>query len=107
MDTGARYQAVVVGASLGGIEALQTILGGLRMELPVPVLVAQHLFPGVSRLDKRLARTSGLPVGWASDGQAMEPGRVYLCPGRSLLRLEPDGTLTVAPARGAGLVRAG
>ena len=27
MDTGARYQAVVVGASLGGIEALQTILG--------------------------------------------------------------------------------
>jgi len=102
MDTGARYQAVVVGASLGGIEALQTILGGLRAELPVPVLVAQHLFPGVSRLDKRLARTSGLPVGWASDGQAVEPGRVYLCPGRSLLRLEPDGTLTVAPARGPG-----
>ena len=100
MDTRARYQAVVVGASLGGIEALQTILGGLRTELPVPVLVAQHLFPGVSRLDKRLARTSGLPVGWASDGQAVEPGRVYLCPGRSLLRLEPDGTLTVAPARG-------
>jgi chemotaxis response regulator CheB len=45
----------------------------------VPVLVAQHLFPGVSRLDERLARASGLPVGWASDGQAVEPGRVYLC----------------------------
>ncbi len=102
MDTGARYQAVVVGASLGGIEALQTILGGLRVELPVPVLVAQHLFPGVSRLDERLARTSRLPVGWASDGQAVEPGRVYLCPGRSFVRLEPDGTLTVAPAEGPG-----
>jgi len=102
MDTGARYQVVVVGASLGGTEALQAILGGLRTELPVPVLVAQHLFPGVSQLDKRLARTTGLPVGWASDGQAVEPGRVYLCPGRSFVRLEPDGTLTVAPAEGLG-----
>jgi PAS domain S-box-containing protein len=101
MDAEARYQAVVVGASLGGVEALQTVLGGLRGELPVPVLVAQHLFPGVSRLDERLARASGLPVGWASDGQAVEPGRVHLCPGRSFVRLEPDGTLTVAPSQEA------
>jgi len=100
VDTAVRYQAVVVGASLGGVEALRTILAGLRGELPVPVLVAQHLPPEGSRLDDRLARASGLPVGWASDGEAVRPGRVYLCPGRSSVRLEPDGTLTVARGRG-------
>jgi chemotaxis response regulator CheB len=59
MDTEARYQAMVVGASLGGVEALRTVLGGLRRELPVPVLVAQHLPPGVSQLDERLAHPTG------------------------------------------------
>ena len=101
MEMEARYRAVVVGASLGGIEALQAILQGLRLELPVPVLIAQHLSPGVSQLAERLARTSGRSVQWAADGQAVEGGQVYLCPGRSFVRLEPDGTVTVAPASGS------
>jgi signal transduction histidine kinase/chemotaxis response regulator CheB len=100
MDSGGRYQAVVIGASLGGVEALRTILGGLRRELPVPLLVAQHLVPEGSRLNELLARVSGLQVAWASDGQAVQAGRVYLCPGRSAVRLEPDGTLTVTTGQG-------
>ncbi|MER7008174.1 chemotaxis protein CheB [Dactylosporangium sp. NPDC000555] len=103
----ARYGAVVIGASLGGGEALQVLLGGVRTELPVPVVVAQHLAPAPSRLDAILSRVSRHPVGWAHDGEVAAPGRVYLCPGRTLVRLEPDGTMTVrASMRGSsyGLV---
>jgi signal transduction histidine kinase/chemotaxis response regulator CheB len=97
MNSGVRYQAVVIGASAGGVGALRAILGGLRTTPSAPLLVAQHLYAGGGRLDVTLARVSGLPVGWAGDGQAVQPGRVYLCPGRSVMRLEPDGTLTVTP----------
>lgn len=91
---GSRYRVVVIGASLGGPEALQIVLSGLRTKLPVPVIVAQHLGPMVSRLDTILGRVSRHPVEWASDGERVRPGHVYLCPGRTLVRLEPDGTLT-------------
>ncbi|SES32374.1 chemotaxis protein CheB [Lentzea albida] len=93
----ARYQVVLVGASLGGAEALQVLLGGLRTDLPAPVVVVQHLGPGTSALDSVLGKVSRHPVVWAHDGVLLEPGTVYLCPGRTGVRLEPDGTLTVQP----------
>lgn len=98
-----RYQVVVVGASLGGTEALQILLGGLRHPLPVPVVVALHLGPGVSRFDVLLGRVSPVPVAWAQDGDEAKPGRVYLVPGRSSARLEPDGTLTVRRLLGSSM----
>ncbi|USX53497.1 chemotaxis protein CheB [Lentzea sp. HUAS12] len=96
----ARYQVVLVGASLGGAEALQVLLGGLRTDLPAPVVVVQHLGPGTSALDSVLGKVSRHPVVWAHDGVRLEPGTVYLCPGRTGVRLEPDGTLTVRPMAG-------
>ncbi|MFD4636048.1 chemotaxis protein CheB [Lentzea sp. NPDC058436] len=96
----ARYQVVLVGASLGGAEALQVLLGGLRTDLPAPVVVVQHLGPGASALDVVLQRVSRHPVVWAHDGQLLEPGTVHLCPGRTRVSLEPDGTLTVQPVAG-------
>ncbi|GGM86982.1 hypothetical protein GCM10011609_24440 [Lentzea pudingi] len=101
----ARYQAVLIGASLGGAEALQVLLGGLRTDLPAPVVIAQHLGPGVSHLHTMLGRVSRHPVVWAEDGQVLEAGHVYLCPGRTQVRLEPDGTLTVRPRPGRSSMR--
>lgn len=91
----ARYRGVVLGSSLGGVEALQLVLGGLRAEIDVPVVVAHHLGPVASRLEKVLGRTSRLPVRWAADGGEVEPGVVHLCPPRTMVRWEPDGTFTV------------
>ncbi|GHH27802.1 chemotaxis protein CheB [Lentzea cavernae] len=101
----ARYRAVVIGASLGGAEALQVLLGGLRTDLPVPVVIAQHLGPGVSHLHTMLGRASRHPVVWAQDGQVLSAGHVYLCPGRTQVSLEPDGTLTVHPKPGKSSMR--
>ena len=36
---------VVVGASAGGVEALTTLVGGLRVPFPAPIVIAQHLDP--------------------------------------------------------------
>ena len=91
---------MVIGASLGGTEALRILLGGIRSALPVPIVAVVHQGPAVSRLDVVLGRASRSPVVWAEDGAEAEPGRVYLCPGRSTVRLEPDGTLTVRRSRG-------
>ena len=101
-----RYQVVVVGASLGGTEALRILLGGMHSTLPVPIVVVIHQGPAASRLDMVLDRASQSPVQWAEDGAEAAPGRVYLCRGRSIVRLEPDGTLTVqpSPATSAGAV---
>ncbi|MBB4689934.1 chemotaxis protein CheB [Paractinoplanes abujensis] len=90
-----RYQGVVVGSSLGGIEALQLVLGRVQRLIGVPIVVAHHIGPSVSRLEKVLGRTSRLPVRWATDGGPVEPNVVHLCPPRSLVRWEPDGTFTV------------
>ncbi|HEX8519572.1 MAG TPA: chemotaxis protein CheB [Pseudonocardia sp.] len=97
MTSRSRYRAVLIGASLGGVEALQVVLGSLRTDLAVPVLVTQHTGPRLSTLDRLLGRVSRLPVGWAVDGDEAQPGRVHLCPPGSVLRLDPDGTVSVEP----------
>ena len=95
-----RYRGVVVGSSLGGVEALQVVFGALRGELPVPVVVAHHLGPSASLLEKVLGRATRLPVRWAADGAPVTPGTVHLCPARSVVRWEPDDTFTVRPHGG-------
>ncbi|MEU4691917.1 chemotaxis protein CheB [Actinoplanes sp. NPDC023714] len=92
-----RYSVVVIGCSLGGAEALQVVLGSLRTTPSAAVLVVLHIGPATSRLTSVLERVTPLPVDWAADGAHILPGRVYLCPARSSMRLEPDATLSVRP----------
>jgi two-component system chemotaxis response regulator CheB len=72
---------VVIGASTGGPPALAMILADLPGDLPVPVLVVQHMADGfVEGLASWLDGLSRLPVAMAQDGQCMEPGNVYVAP---------------------------
>src|SRR5688572_26332751 len=91
----ASYSAVVMGASLGGVEALQLIVGGLTDRMRLPMLVTQHMSARGSVLDKVLQRAGSLPVNWAVHGETVEPGVIYLCPPTSVLMLDPGRPLTV------------
>src|SRR3989304_3924791 len=67
---GERPRLVVgIGASAGGPQALQALLAEFPTEVPVPVLVVQHIPPRfVTALVRRLQDASPLPLRVASAG---------------------------------------
>src|SRR5579872_1493141 len=69
----------VVGASLGGVEALKRLLGGLPGDLPATICIVLHTAP-TSRglLPEVLQRASALPVVSPNDDTPIERGRVYV-----------------------------
>lgn len=78
---------VAIAASTGGPSALATILAGLA-GLQAPVLVVQHLHTDfVDGLVDWMSRVSALPVETASSSQTARPGRIYVAPGGTHLRL--------------------
>jgi two-component system chemotaxis response regulator CheB len=74
-------ELVVVGTSLGGLSALEILLGGLPKAFPLPIAVVQHR--GVES-DETLALLlqvhCALPVLEPDDKDPIEGGRVYLAP---------------------------
>jgi two-component system chemotaxis response regulator CheB len=76
-----RRDFVVIGASAGGIEALQAVLSKLPPRLDAAVLVALHRHPTApSSLADLLARCSALPLEEGKDGQRIRRRTVYLAP---------------------------
>jgi two-component system chemotaxis response regulator CheB len=74
-----RRDMVVVGASAGGIEALCQLVRGLPPEFPGSLFIVVH-FPSSasSTLPQILSRAGSLPARHATDGEAVEPGRIYV-----------------------------
>jgi two-component system chemotaxis response regulator CheB len=82
-------QAVVVGASTGGPQALARLLAKLPGDLPVPVAIALHIPIGFTAdLARRLDRRSTLRVVEAFDGLELHPGLAVLARAGLHLRLE-------------------
>ena len=72
---------VVIGTSLGGLHALETLLGGLPASFPVPVAIVQHRsYQSGSSLATALQRHTPLRVREPHDKERILPGRVYLAP---------------------------
>jgi two-component system chemotaxis response regulator CheB len=88
--------AVVVAVSTGGPNALATMIADLPAELPVPVLVAQHMPPRFTRtLAERLDRTTALSVVEATAGEEVVAGRLYIAPGGRHMALARRGRRVV------------
>lgn len=72
---------IVVGASAGGVQALQQLIAELPPELPAAVLIVLHLSSsGTSVLHNILSRAGALPVTQAVDGEQLERGHAYVAP---------------------------
>ena len=72
---------IVIGASAGGVQALQELVSQLPPELPASVLVVLHLMSaGTSVLDSILGRAGDLPATQARDGERLERGHIYSAP---------------------------
>ncbi|MDB5746220.1 MAG: Protein-glutamate methylesterase [Massilia sp.] len=81
---------VVIGGSLGAINALKVILASLPEDFPAAILIVTHIGSNRSMLPQILQKISALPVRHATDGEPITPGRVLLAP--------PDEHLTVVTA---------
>jgi two-component system chemotaxis response regulator CheB len=76
-----RPRIIAVGASLGGLEATQILLGGLPASFGCPLVIVQHRRPEVdSRLVELLNARSAMPVIEPDDKEAIEAGHVYVAP---------------------------
>jgi len=92
-----RRDMVVIGSSTGGPQALAAVISKLPADLPVPVVVVQHMPPVFTKhLAARLDQGSPLTVTEAADGDTVRPGQVLIAPGGSHLELKRDGVNIVA-----------
>jgi two-component system, chemotaxis family, protein-glutamate methylesterase/glutaminase len=72
---------IVIGTSMGGIEALGNVLSQLPVDFPSPLFAVMHLHPhSPSMLDRMLAGKTPLSVKFAEDGAVPQPGTLYLAP---------------------------
>ena len=85
------HSIVVVGASAGGLEALQALVAGLPSDFPAAVFVVWHISaesPGL--LPQILAHHGKLPVRHAEDGAPIKLGTIYVAPPDRHLVLKDD-----------------
>jgi two-component system chemotaxis response regulator CheB len=72
---------IVVGASAGGVEALQKMVAELPADLPAAVFTVLHVAPrSRSFLPDILNAAGPLPARHATDGLKIEKGRIYVAP---------------------------
>jgi two-component system chemotaxis response regulator CheB len=75
-------EVLAIGTSTGGPNALAELVPALPADLPVPVLIVQHMPPDfTARLAERLAAKSRIAVCEGADGQQLTPGRAWVAPG--------------------------
>ena len=74
-----RFPIVGVGASAGGLDALQRLFGSMPAEGGLAFVVTTHLNPQQpSLLEQILARSTRMPVLIARDGQEVAPNHVFV-----------------------------
>lgn len=82
---------IVVAVSTGGPAALNTLIPRLSGQLPVPILLVQHMPPNfTASLAENLNAKSALTVKEAEAGEAALPGHVYIAPGGYHMVVQPN-----------------
>lgn len=85
---------VAIGVSTGGPPAVQQVLSELPANFPAAILIAQHMpsaFTGA--FAKRLDSLSQISVKEAEDGDKLNPGWAYVCPGGQHISIVMNGAL--------------
>ncbi len=86
---GGPVDVVAIGVSTGGPNALAQIIPALTADIPVPILIVQHMPPMFTALlAERLAAQAAIPVVEAVDGIPVDPGCAYIAPGDYHLLVE-------------------
>ena len=79
---------IVVGASLGGLSAIATVLKELSPDIPAAILAVIHIGEQNAQLPRYFGTRSLLPVANGRDQEKIVAGRVYLAPNDRHLMVE-------------------
>ncbi len=94
---------VAIGASAGGLDALERFFQSLPEHTGAAYVVIQHLSPDhKSMMANLLARHTHMPVVTVEDGMAIEPDRVHLIPPASVMSVSGNA-LRLSPKNPRGL----
>ncbi|GAA3607798.1 chemotaxis response regulator protein-glutamate methylesterase [Kineosporia mesophila] len=87
------FGLLAIGSSTGGPDALATVLSALPGDLPVPVVITQHMPPVFTKmLAQRLDSISRLNIVEAEEGDVVERGKVLIAPGGLHMEMKSKGT---------------
>lgn len=82
------FFVVAVGASAGGLEALEDFFDNLPADRNYALVVIQHLSPDFkSLMAEILEKHTAMPIRPVTDGMMVEPGGIYLIPRKSNLTM--------------------
>lgn len=95
--TGSSFYIVGIGASAGGLEALESFFDNMPLSTDYAFVVVQHLSPDYkSLMPELLHRHTEFKILQAEDGMQVKPGHIYLnMPKKNLIIF--NGTLFFAP----------
>jgi two-component system, chemotaxis family, protein-glutamate methylesterase/glutaminase len=75
------HDIVVIGASSGGVDAVMRVASAFPKDFSAAVFIVVHVSPMTpSILPQILARSSRIPALHPSDGDEIQPGRIYVAP---------------------------
>ena len=81
-DSAIALEALAIGASTGGIEAIETILLQLPKVFP-PILIVQHIKKEFNAaFSKRIRKLYGLSIVEPENNMEIIPGCIYIAPGQ-------------------------
>lgn len=87
-----RIDIVAIGVSTGGPDALAKLIPTLPPDLPVPLVIVQHMPPVFTRLlAERLAAKSQINVEEGYPGAILKPGCAWIAPGDYHMILASEG----------------
>ena len=92
----AERNIIVIGCSVGGVEALQLLVAGLPAKFRPSIFVVMHLAPQTtSVLPDILNRAGELSASHPRDGEGIRPGHIYVAPPDHHLLIE-DGRIRIS-----------
>lgn len=84
-----RRDVIVIGASAGGVRALQEVVGAIAADLRAAILIVLHIPPHTqTHLAEILDRAGPLHAAEAIEGEPVVPGRIYVAGADRHLMLE-------------------
>jgi len=90
------YEAIVIGVSSGGMNAMKILFSSLPMNFSIPIIIVQHISPrSDNQWIKLLNDKSNLHIKEADEKEKIEPGNIYISPPNYHLMIEKDKTFSL------------